>query len=56
LAHILLRFVRLLVSDTGSPRVRGTMRATFAKESEDSGSAGPIWDAGKVLMVEEFRT
>jgi hypothetical protein len=55
-AYILLKFVRLLVSNTGSPRVRGTMQATFAMESKKSGFAGPIWDTGKVTMVGEFRT
>jgi hypothetical protein len=47
LAHILPRFVRLLVSNTGSCRVRGTMQTIFAMESEESGFAGPIWDIGK---------
>jgi hypothetical protein len=32
-AHIFLGFARLLVSDSGSPRVRGTMQATFEMES-----------------------
>jgi hypothetical protein len=54
-AHILLRFVRLQVSDTGSPRVRGTMQAIFAMESKKSGSAGPTRDIGKVLIVGESR-
>jgi hypothetical protein len=46
-AHILLRFARLLVGDTGSPRVRGTKQVTFAMESDKSGSAGPIWTLGR---------
>jgi hypothetical protein len=37
---MLLMFVRLLVSNTGSHRVRGTMQATFAMESEESGILG----------------
>jgi hypothetical protein len=55
-AHILLRFARLLVGDTGSPRVRGTMQATFVMESRENGSAGLIWDTGEALMVGESGT
>jgi hypothetical protein len=40
LAHILLRFVRLLVGDTGDPRVRGTTQPIFVTESRENGSAG----------------
>jgi hypothetical protein len=54
-AHILLRFARLLVGDTGSPRVRKTMPSTFVMEREN-GSAGLIWDIGEALMVGESRT
>jgi hypothetical protein len=55
-AHILRRFARLLVGDTGSPRVRETMQATFVMESGENGSAGLIWDIGEALMVGESRT
>jgi hypothetical protein len=43
LACILLRFARLLKGDSGSPRVRETMQATFVMESRENGSAGLIW-------------
>jgi hypothetical protein len=56
LAHILLRFARLLVGDTGSPRVRGTMQAVFVMESGENASAGLTWDIGEALMVGESRT
>jgi hypothetical protein len=56
LAHILFMFVRLLVGNTGSPRVRGTMQATFIMESRENGSAGLIWDIGEALMVGKSRT
>jgi hypothetical protein len=56
LAPILLRFARLLIGDTGSPRVRGTMQAIFVKESRENGSAGLTWDIGEAMMVGESRT
>jgi hypothetical protein len=56
LACILLRFVRLLVGDTGSTRVRGTMLAIFVMESGENGSAGLTWDIGETLMLGESRT
>jgi hypothetical protein len=56
LAHILLRFARLLVGDSRSPRVRGIMQSTFVMESRENGSAGLIWDIGEALMVGESRT
>jgi hypothetical protein len=53
LAHIILS---MPLRDTGSCRLRRTVQATFAMESEKSVSAGPIWGIGKVLMVGESRT
>jgi hypothetical protein len=50
-ACILLRFARLQVSHTGSPsvypRIRGTIEATFAMESEESGSLDLYGTLGK---------
>jgi hypothetical protein len=48
--HILIRFGRLLVGDTGNPRVRETMQATFVMESGENGSAGSIWDIEEALI------
>jgi hypothetical protein len=56
LSCILLRFVRLLVGDTGSPRVRGTMLAMFVMESGENGSTRLTLDIGEALMVGESRT
>jgi hypothetical protein len=56
LAGIFLRFVRLLVGDPGSPKVRETMQATFVMESRENGSSGLIWDIGETLTVGESRT
>jgi hypothetical protein len=56
LACILPWFARLPISNTGSPRIRETIQATFVMESEKSRSAGLIWDIGEVLMVGESRT
>jgi hypothetical protein len=55
-ACIHLRFVRLLVGDTGSPRVRGTMPAIFVMERGENGSAALTWDILEALMVGESRT
>jgi hypothetical protein len=55
-AHILLRFGRLVVGDTESPRVRETMQATIVMGSGENGSARLIWDIGEALMVGESRT
>jgi hypothetical protein len=55
-AHILLRFARLLVGDTGSPRVRGTMQALFVMESGENGSADVLGILGKLWKSGESRT
>jgi hypothetical protein len=56
LAHVLLRFARLLVGNTGSPRVSRTIQAIFVTESRENGSAGLTWDIGEALIVGESRT
>jgi hypothetical protein len=50
-----LRFARLLVGNTGSPRVKGTMQDVFVMESGKNGSTGFIWNIGEALMLEESR-
>jgi hypothetical protein len=55
-AHIFLRFARLLIDNTGSPRIRGTMQAIFVIESGENGSSELVWDIGETLMVGESRT
>jgi hypothetical protein len=55
-AFIFLRFARLLVGDTESPRVRETMQATFVMASGKNGSSGLIWGIGETLMVGESQT
>jgi hypothetical protein len=55
-AHILLKFVRLLVGHTGSLKVRETMQAICVMERRENGSAELIWDIAEALMVGESRT
>jgi hypothetical protein len=56
LSRIFLRFARLLVGNTGSPRVRGIMQAIFVMENMENGSVGLIWDIGEALIVGKSRT
>jgi hypothetical protein len=53
---MLLRFARLLIGNTGSSRVRGTMLIIFVMENKENRSAGLTWDIGEALMVGESRT
>jgi hypothetical protein len=48
MAPILLRFARLLVGDTGSPRVRGIMQAIVVMESGENGFASLFGILGKL--------
>jgi hypothetical protein len=48
LAHIFLRFLWLLVSDMGGPRVRETVQAIFFMESRRMGLLGLLGMLGKL--------